>query len=356
MAFTLAELATVIGADLHCAPGDDAQRTITGCARLEDAGPNEVSFLANPKYASQLETTDAAAVILSPNVECDGKTLLTAKDPYFAFRKAMVELHGWRKHPDVTDGPISTMAVIDPTVKLGEGTVVHPYAVISAGVELGKNCVVYPHTFIGPDCKIGDDCILYPNVVVYDGCVLGNRVILHAGTVLGQDGFGYATREGQHHKVPQTGNVVVEDDVEMGANCAVDRATLGSTIIAAGTKFSDAVTIGHGSHVGKHNLFVGQVGLAGSVNTGDYVAMGGKVGVAGHLNIGSHVQLAATSGVMNDIPDGETWGGAPAMPLSQAKRVHLHSIRLPNLVARIKKIERDLEQSRSDDDGSTDQS
>lgn len=342
MALSLQELAALIGAQLRCAPGDDPHRSISGCARLEDAGPTDVAFLANPRYASQLDSTNAAAVILSPDVDCPHKTALVADDPYFAFRKAMVELHGWRTHPAPADAPVSALAVIDPSATLGPGATIHPFAVISAGVTIGAHCVIYPHTFVGPRVRIGDHCVLYANVVIYEDCVLGHRVTLHSGTVIGQDGFGYATRNGEHHKVPQTGNVIVEDDVEMGANCSIDRATLGATIIAQGTKFSDAVTIGHGCHVGRHNLFVGQVGLAGSVNTGDYVAMGGQVGVAGHLNIGNEVQIAATSGVMNDIPDSETWGGAPAMPLNQAKRIHLHTIRLPDLVARIKKLERQL--------------
>lgn len=343
MELTLQELAQTIGAELRCAPGDDPQRTISGCARLEDAGPQQVAFLANPRYVNQLETTDAAAVIVAPEVDCPGKTTLIARDPYFAFRNAMLKLHGFREHPLPGGEPISPMAVIDPSARIGANAIIHPFAVISADVVIGDHCVIYPHTFIGPGVRIGHDCILYAHVIIYEDCVLGDRVALHSGTVIGQDGFGYATRQGRHHKVPQTGNVVIEDDVEMGANCSVDRATLGATVIAAGTKFSDAVTIGHGCHVGQHNLFVGQVGLAGSVNTGDYVAMGGQVGVAGHLSIGDQVQIAATSGVMNDIPEGETWGGAPAMPLNQAKRIHLHTIRLPDLVARVKKLERLIE-------------
>jgi UDP-3-O-[3-hydroxymyristoyl] glucosamine N-acyltransferase len=301
-----------------------------------------VSFLANPKYFDRVASTNASAVIVAPGVEAPGKTLLIAKDPYFAFRNAVVELHGFRKHPQPADGPISRLAVIHPTAKIGEGTVVHPFCVVEANATIGKGCILYPHVFVGPSAKVGDDCQLYPNVVIYDQCVLGNRVTLHAGCVIGQDGFGYATHKGAHHKIPQVGNAVIEDDVEMGANCAIDRATIGSTVIGHGTKFSDAVTIGHGTKVGRHNLYVAMVGLAGSVETGDYVVIGGQSGVAGHLKIGHQSQIAASSGVMTDIPDKTQFGGTPAMPLTEAKRIHLMSLRLPDLLDRVKKLERQL--------------
>ncbi len=346
MAVTLGELAKVIGATLR-APDDAAgDRPVTGCASLQGAGPEQVAFLANPKYIAQVRSTDAAAVIVAPNVEAADKVLLVADDPYFAFRNAMVALHGFREHPQPSDGPISPLAVIDQAAEIGEGTVVHPFAVITAGAKIGRDCVIYPHCFVGPAVRIGDQCLLYPSVTVYDRCVLGDRVTLHAGCVIGQDGFGYATHDGAHHKIPQAGNVVVEDDVEMGANCSIDRATMGSTVIGAGTKFSNSVTVGHGTKVGRHNLYVALVGLAGSVETGDYVAMGGQVGVAGHLRIGHQVKIAATSGVMEDIPDHTDVGGTPALPLTEAKRVHLHLQRLPQLVNRIKKLERELEKLR----------
>lgn len=347
---TLSQLAERIGATLQPADPADADRLVAGCLGLDDAGPEDVSFLANQRYADQVARTRAAAVIVAEEVQCPGKTLLVAKDPYFAFRNAVVELHGFRRHPAHSPEPISPLAVIAPTATLGEGCVVHPYAVISDNVTLGRNCIVYPHTFIGPDTTLGDDCVLYPNVVVYDRCVIGRRVTLHAGCVIGQDGFGYATHNGAHHKIPQVGNVIIEDDVELGANCAIDRATVGSTVIGTGSKFSNLVAIGHGTKVGKHNLLVALVGLAGSVETGDYVAMGGMVGVAGHLKIGDMVQIAATSGVMTDIPDKTQYGGTPAMPLTEAKRLHLHSIRLPDLFARVKKLERELAKLRQSDD------
>ena len=361
LGMSVEELARRIGARIR-PPGPDGGEgagdagggVIERCARLDEAGPGDVAFLANPKYLPQLKTTRAAAVIAAPDVEGAGRTLLVADDPYFAFRNAVVALHGFREHSSVGaegmsgGGPISPQAVVAPTAKIGEGTIVHPYAVVSDGAEVGSGCVLYPHTFIGPGAKLGDDCQIYASVTIYDGCVLGDRVTLHAGCVIGQDGFGYATHGGEHHKIPQVGNVVIEDDVEMGAGCAIDRATLGSTVIGKGTKLSDLIVIGHGARVGRHNLLVAQVGLAGSVETGDYVVMGGQVGVAGHLKIGDQAQVAATSSVMTDVPGGATYGGTPARPLTEAKRLHLHSLRLPDLVARIKKLERELERMKKE--------
>ena len=342
MPMNLAELAEKIGAEIWPDSTDASQRTVTGCAGIETAGPDQVTFLNNQKYAPFLATTRAAAVIVARDFTSDGRVLLRSDDPYFAFRNAMVVLHGFRDHPRPAHGPVPPTAIVDPSATVGAGTTIHPLAVVSAGARIGKNCVLYPHVFVGPDAVIGDDCQLFPNVCIYDRCVLGNRVTLHAGTVIGQDGFGYATHKGKHHKIPQTGNAVVGDDVEMGANCAVDRATVGSTIIGEGTKFSDTVTIGHGCKIGKHNLFVAMVGIAGSTETGDYVVLGGQVGVAGHLKIGAGAQVAASSGVMTDIPPGEKWGGTPAVPLNEAKRLHLYTLKLPEMLARIKKLEKQL--------------
>ncbi|MBI1372150.1 MAG: UDP-3-O-(3-hydroxymyristoyl)glucosamine N-acyltransferase [Phycisphaera sp.] len=350
MSMTLQQLADRIGATIRSADADAAQRTVTACSSLEAAGPDDVAFLANVKYTSQVQTTRAAAVIVAPDITAESQTLLVADDPYFAFRNAMVELHGFRNHPAPSpDGkPVSPLAVVSPTAKVGHGTKVHPFAVISDHAVVGENCVIYPGVFVGPRARVGNDCQLYPNVVVYDDCVLGNRVTLHSGCVIGQDGFGYATHgePGQaplHHKIPQAGNAVIEDDVEMGAGCTIDRATMGSTVIGVGTKFSDLIAIGHGTKVGPHNLYVAQVGLAGSVTTGAYVVMGGQAGVAGHLKIGNQVKVAAKSGIMHEIPDKTDVGGQPALPLNEGKRLLLSSFKVPDLLKQVKQMQRDID-------------
>jgi len=339
MPLTLGQLADRIDAKLSDPDAADVQ--VTGCATLADAQPAHVSFLHHPRYADQLRTTQAAAVIAGPDTQADGKPLLIADDPYFAFRNAAIELHGWREQPAPGVDP---HAFIDQTAELADLTTIRPFAYIAPRARIGRRCIIYPGVYVGKDAVVGDDCILHPNVTIYDKCVLGNRVTLHAGCVIGQDGFGYATHEGKHHKLTTPGNAVIEDDVEMGAGCSVDRATLGSTIVGAGTKFSNNVTIGHGCKIGKHNLYVAGVGLAGSVTTGDYVVMGGQVGVAGHLHIGDHVQIAAQAGVATDLPANEKYGGTPAVPLTQAKRQALAQQQLPNLLQRIKQLEKQIEQ------------
>jgi UDP-3-O-[3-hydroxymyristoyl] glucosamine N-acyltransferase len=316
---TLEQLAKQIGAEV----AGDAGGEVKSCATLDQATAGQVSFLANPKYIKQLETTQATAAVVGLNVSLErtGLTLLKAKDPYYTFMKAVVALHGYRKHPH-------------------EG--VHPMAYVDAMATVGEGTVIYPGAFVGPGAKIGRDCILYPNAVIYDGCVLGDRVTVHAGAAIGVDGFGYATQEGVHHKIPQTGNVVLEDDVEIGANCAIQRATLGSTVIGKGTKFGDLIDIGHGTRIGPHALFVGLVGIAGSVTMGHHCTIAGQAGMAGHLKIGDNVTIGAQAGVMESLEDKATVFGAPAMPASMARRVYSLFVQLPELVGRIKELEKKL--------------
>jgi UDP-3-O-[3-hydroxymyristoyl] glucosamine N-acyltransferase len=271
------------------------------------------------------------AVIVAPSVATernDGLVLLKTKDPYYAFTLAMVRLHGHRRHPH---SGIHPAAHVDPTASVGEGT------------------VLYPGVYVGPRARIGRDCILYPNVVVYDDCIIGDRVTLHACCSIGHDGFGYATHKDpdgvyRHHKIPQAGNVIIEDDVELGANCSVDRATMGSTVIGRGSKFSNNIAIGHGTKVGEHALFVAQVGIAGSTTIGHHVTIGGQSGVAGHLKVGNGVTVAAKSAVFNDLPDQITVLGAPAIPISKARRAMVVHAQLPELLERIRKLEQAVEE------------
>lgn len=323
MTLTLADLARQIGAEIV----GDADQSVSSAATLEEAGPGQISFLSNPRYAPKLAGTRATAVVVAQNVSSDHVTLLRTADPYYAFTQAMILLHGQRSHPH---SGIHPAAHVDPTAVVGEGT------------------IAYPGVYIGPRARVGRDCILYPNVVIYDDCVLGDRVTIHAGSIIGQDGFGYATHKGIHHKIPQIGNAIIEDDVEIGANCAIERATLGSTVIGKGTKFCDLIAIGHGTRIGPHCLFVAQVGIAGSVTVGHHVTMAGQVGVAGHLKIGDNVTIGAQAGIIGNIDDKATVMGAPAMPVSHARRVYSYFTQLPELAERIKKLEQQLAERDSD--------
>jgi UDP-3-O-[3-hydroxymyristoyl] glucosamine N-acyltransferase len=325
---TLEELARYIGADVI----GDKSLDVTSVATLDDANPGQLSFVANPKYARQLETTRATAVVVGLNVHSDRVALLRTKDPYYAYSQAIVALHGHRKHPHQGIHP---KASIEPTATIGEGT------------------VIYPGVYVGAHAKVGRNCILYPNVVVYESCTLGDRVTVHGGTVIGQDGFGYATHGGVHHKIPMVGNVVIEDDVEIGANCTIDRATLGSTIIGKGTKIGNLNNVAHNTRIGANGLLVGGIHIAGSVTIGQRAVIAGQVGIAGHLKIGDGVTIGAQAGVISDVPDQSTILGVPAMPASQARRVYSVFTQLPELLDRIKRLEQAVGELDSREDQQT---
>ena len=205
---------------------------------------------------------------------------------------------------------------------------------------IGDNAVVYPGCYIGPRCRIGNDLLLHPNVVVYDDTIMGDRVTIHAGTVIGEDGLGYAPIGDKWVKIPQIGHVELGDDVEIGSNCSIDRATLGKTRIGSGTKFSNLIAIGHGTQIDENCLFVAQVGLAGSVSVGKHVTMAGQVGTVGHIRIGDNATIGAKAGVTNDVPAGETYLGAPAAPITEMKRQFVHIQRLPELKQQVKKLQK----------------
>ena len=314
MEFTLTDLATRIGAEVN----GDGSAVVRSVGTLEDAEPGQITFLSNAKYARLLSTTRATAVIAAPGVQSDRVTLLTARDPYYAFARAVVEIYGYRQHPHKGIHP---KANVDPTARVGEGT------------------VVYPGVYVGPRSVGGRDCSLYPNVVIYDECVVGDRVILHAGVSIGGDGYGFATHRGVHHKIPQVGNVVIEDDVEIGANCCIQRAAMGSTVIGAGTKFADLVSIGHGVQVGAHGLIVALSGIAGSTTVGHHAIIGGQVGIAGHIKIGNHVTFAARSGTSGDVPDGQVMYGAPGVPGPIGRRNFSLLTQIYKLLERIRALE-----------------
>ncbi len=213
-------------------------------------------------------------------------------------------------------------------------------------MTIGRNAVIYPGCYVGPRCRIGDEVQLYPNVVIYEDCVLGDRVALHAGTVVGNDGLGYAPVGGKWVKIPQIGFVEIGDDVEIGSNCSIDRATLGKTLIGSGTKMSNLIAIGHGTQIGENCLIVAQVGLAGSVGVGNHVTLAGQVGVVGHIRIGDGATVGAKAGVVNNVPDGQTFLGAPAVPIGEMRRRLAHIARLPELNRKVKRLEKELDELR----------
>jgi UDP-3-O-[3-hydroxymyristoyl] glucosamine N-acyltransferase len=312
-----------------------------GVNTLQEAGTGEITFLTNSKYRDQLtETRASATIVTTDELVPEGFTVLRCDDPYAAMASAILHIHGSRTHPQ---WGLSPRAHIDESARIGANPNIAPFVTIDAEASIGDNVTLYPGCYVGKGASLADDVTLYPNVTIYDGSRIGNRVSLHAGTVVGQDGLGYAPTGGRWMKIPQAGRAVIEDDVDMGASCAIDRATLGETRIGAGTKFSDAVVIGHGTQVGRHGMFVAQVGLAGSVKTGDHVTMGGQVGVAGHLTIGDNVTIGAKSGVWSDLEAGERYFGLPAFKWKQFWRQVAAIKELPDLVRKIRRLEKEVE-------------
>jgi UDP-3-O-[3-hydroxymyristoyl] glucosamine N-acyltransferase len=333
---SLNQLAERIGGTLE-GNGDVA---VTGLASLEAAGPHEVAFLANAKYVPRMTETNAAAVIVDEDYDGPGETLIRCEDPYFAYRNAMVAFHGFRE-PEF-DG-IDERANIHPTATLGLDVRIAAFVTVGPHARIGDGCVLYPGVYLGPGAAMGNHCTLHPNVTLYDETQLGDRVTVHAGASIGHDGFGYATHEGAHHKIPQAGRVVIEDDCEIGACCAIDRATMGETRIGAGTKFSNLVAIGHGTTMGQHCLTVAQTGIAGSTTVGNYCVFAGQAGLVGHIHVGDGAQIGAQAGVTNDIPPGEKVWGTPALPLGEAKRAYGSVARLPEMRREIRRLQKQLE-------------
>ena len=332
---TLSELARLLGGQLD----GDGGKLVRGVGTIESAGPDEVTFLANARYERHMEAARAAAVIVNRTYAGPGKSLIRCDDPYFAFRQAMVAFYGFRKCS--FDG-IDPRASIAASARLGRDVRIAAFVTVSEGCQIGDGTAIYPGVCVGPNCRIGRDCVIHPNVTLYDGTILHDRVTIHAGSSIGQDGFGYATHDGRHQKIPQVGWVELEDDVEIGACCAIDRATLGPTIIGAGTKFSNLVAIGHGTRMGKHCLMVAQSGIAGSAVVGNYCVFAGQSGVVGHIRIGDGVQVAAQSGVTGDVPSGMQVGGSPAVPLAEARRAWMAFSRLPQLRTAVRRLAEEL--------------
>ena len=331
---TLKEIAKHVGGQII---GDDSA-VIESAATLDSAGSGQITFLSNPKYAPNVKTTQASAVLVSKQVETNACQIIT-EDPYYAFMQTVVLLHGHRQHPQTG---IRQKANVAASAKLGKDCNIHAFAVVSENAVIGNNCQIYSGVFIGPNVTIGDDCVLYPNAVIYDGCQVGNRVIVQSNASVGQDGFGFATHKGEHHKIPQIGIVILEDDVEIGSGCAVERGTLSNTVIGKGCKIGDGTAIGHGAKIGAYCLLVPHVGVAGSVEIGHHCVIGGQAGIVGHIKIGNMVTIGAQAAVINNVPDGATILGAPAIDANKAKRAYALIETLPDMRKKLKQLEKKL--------------
>jgi UDP-3-O-[3-hydroxymyristoyl] glucosamine N-acyltransferase len=282
---------------------------ITGVAPLSEAGEQHLSFLSNPKYAAQVETTRAAAVLIANEAGGHSPRWIRVENPYFAMARVVARFFAARPAPQ----GVSRHAAVAASAKLGSNAAIGAFTSIADDVVIGDDVVIYPNVTIEAGATIGDNTIIYPQVSIYAACRIGKRCVIHSGVVIGSDGFGFATEGGRHHKIPQVGIVRIEDDVEIGAGTTIDRAALGETVVGEGTKIDNLVQIGHNVRIGKHCFLVAQVGIAGSTELGDYVQVGGQSGFAGHLKIGNRARVYSKSAVFENVPEGVWVRGIPAV-------------------------------------------
>jgi UDP-3-O-[3-hydroxymyristoyl] glucosamine N-acyltransferase len=321
----------------------DPQLPLHGFAPADKSRPGDLTFAENATYFARACQSAAAAILIDQDYGPSPKTLIRIPNARIGFAKVLPLFF-----PEPTPAPgvhpsafIAPSASIDPTAHVG------PYCVIGEETRLGPRCILHGANHVGADCTIGADSQLHPCVVLYPRTQVGERVRIHAGAVIGADGFGYVLDNGIHRKVPQVGQVQIQDDVEIGANSTVDRGALGTTIVGRGTKIDNLVQVGHNVTLGEHCILIAQVGVGGSTKVGNYVTFGGQAGLSGHIKVGHRATIGGQAGVMHDVPDGEKWFGYPAQPDRKAKREILALHQLPQLLRRVSELERELEQLKS---------
>lgn len=339
MEFTANQIAQFINGKVE---GDENARVST-FAKIEDSVPGAISFLANPKYTHYIYETKSTVVLVDDSIELERPvtpTLIWVQNARDCVAK-LLQLYESTK-PKKTG--VDSLAFISPKAKIGENAYIGAFAYIGEGVEIGDDCQVFPHATIMENVKLGNGCIVYPHASIYHDCELGNRVIVHSGAVIGADGFGFAPNGEQYDKIPQTGNVVIEDDVEIGANTCVDRSTMGSTYIRRGVKLDNLVQIAHNTDIGENTVMSAQVGIAGSTKVGQWCMFGGQVGIAGHINIGNRVMLGAQSGVPGSLKDNQTLIGTPPMPQTPFFKSQAIFRKLPDIYKQLTALQKEVDE------------
>jgi len=334
MPFTTAEIAKHLSGEVL----GDRNAVLTSFATADQAKLGDLTFAENEEFFARAEASAATAIIADQRFNSEKKILIRVPNARIAFAKALTLFFPEPVRPAGIH-PLSVVAAsasVDPTAHIG------PHCTVGERVKIGARCVLQAGNFIGDDATLADDVNLFPNVTIYPRTEIGRRVRIHAGTTIGSDGYGYVLDGGFHRKVPQIGNVIIRDDVEIGANVTIDRGALGPTIIGKGTKIDNLVQIAHNVEIGEHCLIIAQVGIAGSAKLGNYVVLAGQAGIGGHLKIGHQATVGAQSGVMTDIPDKTTWLGSPAQPDREMKRMFIAMQRLPDLLKKIAEWERKL--------------
>lgn len=335
VAATVEKLASLVGGRVV----GDGSLPIQAARPVAEAGPGDITFVEDDRYAKLLRASPASAAFIGPHFRPPAgerpPTVIEVADPRAAFIAV-------RSHLAAADRPrwtgIHPLAHVADSARLGVNVAIYPFAYVGEGAIVGDDCTLHPGAIVGECCRLGHNVVLHPHVVLYEGVTLGDRVEVHAGTVLGADGFGYRLVEGRHVKVPQTGTLEVGADVEIGANCTIDRGTFGATTIGEGSKIDNLVMVGHNNQIGRHNLLCGQVGIAGSCKTGDHVVMAGQAGIKDHVAIGENAIVGAQAGVHHDIPAAQQVLGSPAMPLRDQRRLFALIARLPEMQRTLREL------------------
>jgi UDP-3-O-[3-hydroxymyristoyl] glucosamine N-acyltransferase len=334
VAATLEQLAALVRGRLE----GDGSVPINSARPVDEAGPGDITFIESERYARLLKASPASAAIVGPHFKTatnPDMPVIEVDDPMTAFLAVRTHLVGTGKPRWVG---VHKMAAVADSAVLGADVAVHAFVAIGEDVEVGDGSTLHPGAVIGDRCKLGKGVIIHPNAVLYADVTVGDRVEVHAGTVVGGDGFKYHMVDGKHIKVPHTGKVEIGDDVEIGSNCTIDRATFETTRIGEGTKVDNLVMIGHNNQIGKHNLLCGQVGIAGSCKTGDYVVMAGQAGIKDHTEIGAKVMVGAQAGVHRNVPSGQNVLGSPAIPIREQRRIFQMIARLPEMHKQLREL------------------
>ncbi|MDR0825610.1 MAG: UDP-3-O-(3-hydroxymyristoyl)glucosamine N-acyltransferase [Prevotella sp.] len=316
---------------------------VSDFSKIEDGKQGTLTFLANPKYEHFIYRTKASIVLVNndfvPTSEVES-TMIAVKNAYASLAELLNMVEQFKQKKTGID----STAYIAKTAKVDNQCYIGAFAYIGENSEIGKDCLIYPHAYIGDNVKIGNDTIIYPHVSIYEGCILGRKCIIHAGSVIGSDGFGFAPEAGEFKKIAQIGNVLIEDDVEIGANTTIDRAVIGSTIIHQGVKLDNLIQIAHNVEVGSNTVMAAQVGIAGSTKVGSNCMLGGQVGLIGHIHIGDNAQIGAQAGIISDVAKDSKILGSPAMPVSKFMRSSVIIEKLPDMYRLLNKLQKEVEE------------
>lgn len=338
MKFTAQQIASFINGEVI--GNKDAE--VYTFAKIEEGTTGALSFLANPKYTEYIYTTNSSVVLVNKDFEANGDikaTLIKVDNAYESLAKLMTMYEASKPKKQ----GISSLASISPTAKVGENCYIAPFAVIGDGCEIGDGCCIHDGVSVGDGAKVGNNCILYAHVTVYHDCRIGNNCILHSGCVIGADGFGFAPTANGYDKIPQTGIVVIEDNVEIGANTCIDRATMGSTVVHSGVKLDNLIQIAHNDEIGSHTVMASQAGIAGSAKIGEWCMIGGQAGVSGHCKMGDRTIVGAQCGIIGSRKGGETLLGSPAMDAKEFIRASAYLKKLPDLDKKVKELMKEIE-------------